>query len=391
MAANFYNINAASDGSPPEDLAHLTKTLQENATQGFHQCANKPAQEPHEPAGEASSPPNDDSQMEDTIFQRLNKQLEAIEATRLRRKSLRAELKVAKRRWKALEKAYHRSRTVYDDAVDPFGRVKDTTLRHINFDLHTLREAADRDRQALENYSGQIRSLQDTIRTTQRALSRSQAEFEAIAVQHAPKDVSSHGKTDDQADISNAVLSHHTPPSSTQGDHPLLDRYLQRAADVGVFGERLAECNYEYWTAVSQREMRQDQDETLSVADEDFERYWQNEKESITRDLDESIREADELLEECRKEGLVLDADGPNEDETNDSSDPHTLNDEQRVERSRSLEAIVTKMPQSLFEDVEVIHADPSDDDSILQNKPRIVARVGSWMEDVRTENSGID
>ena len=171
----------------------------------------------------------------------------------------------------------------------------------------------------------------------------------------------------------------------------MLDRYLQRAADVGVFGERLADCNYEYWTAVSQREMRQDQDETLSVADEDFERYWQNEKESITRDLDESIREADELLEACRKEGLVLDADEHNQEDTTDFSDPLVPDDEQPIERSRSLEDIVTSMPQSLFEDAEVIHADPSDDESILQNKPKIVARVGSWMEDVRTEKSGID
>jgi hypothetical protein len=164
-----------------------------------------------------------------------------------------------------------------------------------------------------------------------------------------------------------------------------LDKYLSRAADVSIFGERLAECNYEYWTAVSQREIRQDRDETLSVSEEDFERHWQIEKEIITRDLDSAIRDADELLAVCQKEGLLVESDGQDQWD-DDFVHPDVPDEEHRVTRSPSLEATVTEMPQALFDDAEVVRADPSDDESMLQEKPKIVDRVDTWMESVQAE-----
>jgi hypothetical protein len=179
-------------------------------------------------------------------------------------------------------------------------------------------------------------------------------------------------------------------PSPHKGDQPLLDKYLKRAADVGIFGERLADCNYEYWTAVSQREMRQDQGEDLSETDEDFERHWQSEKEGFTRDLNEAIREADDLLAACRKEGLVLEDSVPNQGDM-DFAEPPVAEGDYRMGGLQSLEATVTKLPQALLDDTEDVRADPSDDDSMLQNKSRIEARVGSWMEEVQAEGSDIE
>jgi hypothetical protein len=388
MAANVDITNAVSDGSPPK---HFTQdTLQDNATQGSRLDTSVLPHETYPSAVEQYSVPHEGTPMDAIVVSRLEKLLDAIETSRANRKSLRAELKIAKPRWKTLRKAYHRSRAVYDDAVDPFGSLKDTAHTRVDTNLSALREVSDRDRQAFEDHSGQIKSLQDAIRTTSRALDRNQAKFEAIAVHRVPEDELSRTSTDVQNETTNAPQSYHTPASSTQGDQTLLDKYLKRAADVGIFGERLADCNYEYWTAVSQREMRQDQEEALLETDEDFERHWQSEKEGITRDLDEAIREADDLLAACRKEGVVLE-DSVTDQGDIDSTEPPVADGAYQVGSLQSLGATATKLPQALFDDAEVVRADPSDDDSMLQNKPRIEAHVGSWMEDVQAEGSGIE
>jgi hypothetical protein len=388
MAANVNITNAESDGSPPD---HFTQdTLQDNATQGSRLDTSVLPHETYSSAVEQYPALHEGPPMDVIVVNRLDKLLDAIETSRANRKSLRAEFKIAKLRWKTLRKAYHRSRAVYDDAVDPFGSLKDTAHTRADMNLSALREASDRDRQAFEDYSGQIKSLQDAIRTTSRALNRNQAKFEAIAVRRVPEDEPSRTSTDIQTETTNAPQSHHTPASSTQGDQTLLDRYLKRAADVGIFGERLADCNYEYWTAVSQREMRQDQEEALSETDEDFERHWQSEKEDITRDLDEAIREADDLLAACRKEGLVLE-DSVTDQGDMDSIEPPIADIDHQVGGLPSLGATGIKLPKTLFDDAEDVRADPSDDDSMIQNKPRIEAHVGSWMEDVQAEGSGIE
>jgi hypothetical protein len=329
--------------------------------------------------------------MDDAVISQLSEKLEAIETSRDSKKRLRAELKTAIRHLKALRKAYHRSRASYDDAVDPLGSIKDTASPvQIGSRIATLREKSDRDREALEAHSGHVRSIQDAIRTTQRALDRSQLEFEAIALQRPPREDSSPTTTDVQTHTTNAQPSHHTPASSAQGDQPLLDKYLERAADVGIFGERLAECNYEYWSAVAQREMRQDRDETLSVPDEDFEKYWQTEKEVITRDLDCAIHDADELLAMCQREGLVAESEG--QDQWGDEFvQPGVLDGEHQLYHSSSFEATVTKLPQALFDDAEVVRADPSDDESVLQEKPKIAESVGTWMDGVQAEKVNME
>ena len=390
MAAHVDNASAASDGSPLNDFSHLTNTLRDDTAQGTRLKFASTHELPLINAEEISRP-KDDLHMSDAVISQLSEKLKAIEASRNSKKRLRAELKTAIRRLKALRKAYHRSRASYDDAVDPLGSPKDTaTPAQVGSKIAILRETSDRDREALEVHSSHVRSIQDAIRTTQRALDRSQLEFETIALQRPPREDSSPTTTDVQTHTTNAPTSHHTPASSAQGDQPLLDKYLKRAADVGIFGERLAECNYEYWAAVSQREMRQDRDETLSVPDEDFERYWQTEKEIITRDLDSAIHDADELLAMCQREGLVAESEGQDQWD-DDFAQPDVGDEEHRLDHSPRFEATITEIPQALFDDAEVIRADPSDDESILQEKPKIVESVGTWMDGIKAEKVNVE
>jgi hypothetical protein len=73
-----------------------------------------------------------------------------------------------------------------------------------------------------------------------------------------------------------------------------------------------------------------------------------------------------------------------------DSIRPDVADDKDQPDRLHDLEATVTEMPQAFFDDAEVIRADPSDDESVLQEKPKIVDRVGTWMESVQADEVGM-
>jgi hypothetical protein len=75
----------------------------------------------------------------------------------------------------------------------------------------------------------------------------------------------------------------------------LLKQYFQIAAEVQNLGERLADHNYEYWDAVAMRELKEDQDEVLSIPDKEFEKLHHDERRTITQQLDDAIKEANRM------------------------------------------------------------------------------------------------
>jgi hypothetical protein len=104
-----------------------------------------------------------------------------------------------------------------------------------------------------------------------------------------------------------ASPSPHNPAMSSNQAAPLKE-YFQVAAEVQVLGKRLADHNYEYWDAVARREYREDQDEVLSIPDEEFETGYHEERKSITQLLDDAIKEADRLYAECKNRGIDVEA-----------------------------------------------------------------------------------
>jgi hypothetical protein len=99
---------------------------------------------------------------------------------------------------------------------------------------------------------------------------------------------------------------HNTAMCSNQA--ALLEEYFQVAAEVQILGKRLADHNYEYWDAVAGREYREDQDEVLSIPDEDFEKGYHEERTSITQRLGGAIKEADRSYAECENQGTDVEA-----------------------------------------------------------------------------------
>jgi hypothetical protein len=89
-------------------------------------------------------------------------------------------------------------------------------------------------------------------------------------------------------------------------DHQeLRKKYFNWAANVNIYGEQLADHNSGYWTSLADRERRPDQEEVLSITDEDFEADAKARRDSIERALDESIDNADRLKADYERLALI--------------------------------------------------------------------------------------
>jgi hypothetical protein len=162
----------------------------------------------------------------------------------------------------------------------------------------------------------------------------------------------------------------------------LLERYFQAAAEVQVLGERLADQKYEYWDAVAGREYREDQDEVLSIPDHEFERGYQQERTSITQQLDDAIKEADRLYTECKFQGIDVEA---KRMARRDDQDPS--NDE--AEYQQIFAAHLNCIPTEAFQDAEVVRGVTPESDQKTADISRFDADVSSWVENI-TEDTEI-
>jgi hypothetical protein len=165
----------------------------------------------------------------------------------------------------------------------------------------------------------------------------------------------------------------------------LREEYFKWAADVNMYGEQLADHNYEYWTSLADRERRQDQEEVLSLADEDFEADAQKRRDFITRALDEAIDNADRLKAECEELGIDLNPQRRNIWDLEDEA----LSDEDikaRAEYRKAFDAALTIVPPEAFENAELVLATPSDHGSEQLDFLAPSERTGSWVETLSQE-----
>lgn len=87
---------------------------------------------------------------------------------------------------------------------------------------------------------------------------------------------------------------------------PLIARWFDAQGDIGVYNERLAECEYTHQEGEEAREILRDRDETLEVSDEDFEANFERKRQEILRDLTNAENEARAVADLCREAGLNI-------------------------------------------------------------------------------------
>lgn len=295
----------------------------------------------------------------------------------------------ARKHWNELLSQYHESQLSFEVAVDPYKN--DSTSSAHPSEISTLHKRSMENSTALEAHSIVARSIEQEYREARTALD---SEFTHLRLVFT---------SNPQSIISNSAYSNTTyatppgrrpswetsassMPDQTQSQMPNLEAlredYFKWAADVNIYGEQLADHNYDYWTSLDERERRQDQDETLSVTDEDFEADAQRRREIITKALDEAIDRADRLQNECKSLGIDLNPQRRNIWDLEDValSEAET---EARAEYRKTFEAGLAYVPPEAFENAELVLGSPSEHGSEGLEYSAPSERVENWVENL--------
>jgi hypothetical protein len=295
----------------------------------------------------------------------------------------------AKKHWNELLSQYHQSQLRYEAAIDPYK--DDSTLSAHPSETSTFRKRLTDNGIALETHFTVVRNIERAYREAQTALD---LEFNHLG-QIVPSDPQSIISNSAYSNITYATQPDRRPswetsassmPDPTQNHMPdleaLREDYFKWAADVNIYGEQLADHNYDYWTSLEDRERRQDQDETLSVTDEDFEADAQRRREIITKALDEAIDKADRLKAECKSLGIDLNPERRNIWDLEDAalSEAET---EARAEYRKTFEAALAHVPPEAFENAELVLASPSEHGSEELEYSAPSERIENWVENL--------
>jgi hypothetical protein len=326
-------------------------------------------------------------------------------------------LKLSKTTWQQLRTRYRKSRKQYESAIDPF--------RPTSTDIAALRESLAYHQQALEAHSDKIRTLRQTQDAAHKALDNClkvlsgpppsqffgfpyRPTLPASVSQHLERSVSVESQTAVNSSTNTVIISAQSSNTFSTTDEAtthaaadmvtagrevpatpsphnttmfpnqpaLLQRYFQVAAEVQILGERLADHNYEYWDAVAGREYREDQDEVLSIPDEEFEKGYHEERTSITQRLDDAIKEADGLYAECENQGIDVEANRMARRDDQDASN-------NEAEYQQIFEASLDLIPVEAFKNAEVVRGATPESDQETGDISKANAAVSSWVENI--------
>lgn len=88
--------------------------------------------------------------------------------------------------------------------------------------------------------------------------------------------------------------------------HPILESYYDKAGDVGLIGEELADLDIEYEETRGSRLFIAERGDSLSMSNSKFEENYRHAREQIEQRLSVAVEEANELRQRCIDEGIDL-------------------------------------------------------------------------------------
>ena len=310
-------------------------------------------------------------------FSQLGTQLKEMEQARACETQVNAQLDASKQHWQQLRKAYRKSRTQYENAIDPFNMQLDDASADQN--IAELRGRFINDRSNLESYAADVRMIKRKLQAAQSSRGQLELTFMQSAHQWAKTPISnalpeSAGSLTSAQTPRRIVAPSFTPPSEVE---VLLERYHSKLAAVESLGERLTEHNYEYWNEVARRELRRDRGESLSFGDDDFEEVSEQDKNGILQELSMAMEEATQLKIVCASAGADV-----------QSLEPSGLTfavspDFANIGYDDSLQATLAKIPVEALKDVENVRGDMSENESVHSESGRASELVKSWMDRV--------
>jgi hypothetical protein len=307
----------------------------------------------------------------------LDEQLEEMEQSRTHESLVSVELEASKQHWQQLRKAYRKSRIQYENGIDPFGTQSDSVSA-----TQTIAELRDRfinDRSLLESYAADVTRIKRRLKAAQRSRSRCELVFMQSARQWTRVPISNSLSEPTVPLAGPRTLPRIIEPSFASPSEVefLLEQYHSRLAAVNSLRERLADHNYEYWNEVARRELLRDQEETLSVGDEDFEEASERERNDISQELSKAMEEAKQLKADCASAGAHVDDLEPSGMTFTYTSDLTDIGYED------SLQAALAKVPTEAFEDVENVRGDVSENESERSEPGKASQRITNWVDHV--------
>lgn len=325
----------------------------------------------------------------------MNGQYGNLAASRARYTTLESQSDAARKDWEHLLKQYHQHQLHYEVAIDPYSHDSDSSNHLLG--VSALRDRLVNSGRDLEAHSTKVKAIE---REYQQARTTFDLEFARLIV---PSNARSGliATSNSQSIASNSEYTHTTnttqpdrrlscpTPASSMPDptnnpesnfETLREDYFKWAADVNMYGEQLAEHNYDYWATRTDRERRQDQDEILLVTDEEFEANANRRRNVITMALDEAIVNADRLKAECESLDIDLNPERRNIWDLEDAA-LSEAEIEARDEYRRAFDATVTLVPSEALRHAELVPASPSEHGSEPLDYSAPNERVDSWVE----------
>jgi hypothetical protein len=312
----------------------------------------------------------------------LGKQYKSWASARAQEARLRAEFNEAELRWRRAKQTYQRTRKQYEKAIDP----SKTNVDPSSQELANLRELFGLDRAYLETQAVEVTRRKQTLEAVQRDLQHNETRFiEAARQTMQPELFRAPSPMILPPEVSMIIYDGMGKPELPI---PQLDgrltRYYEKEAQANIFGERLADLNYDYNEALTAREFRRDHDEALSTTDEQFEAGFRQDRAKVEKDLDDATEQVRELKAACDSAGLDVEAHRSNVVDSDDT----VLTDAQftrQEEYQLPFQESTSLMPQAAFDSAETIEDPPSDhaSDTFIDSLPgtKTDDRLNKWIE----------
>ncbi|KAM0718568.1 hypothetical protein Q7P37_005638 [Cladosporium fusiforme] len=298
--------------------------------------------------------------------------------------SLRANFETNRQQYQQDSKTYRRTRSSYESTIDPFRTLSDPTLADES--IANLRQNLIDHRSLFEASASNVRRARQKMQEAQRSRANCERRMTILArpwilntdTQSLAQSTLQSVELQNKQDVVPETLA---PP--IRDFDSLMQLYHQKVADVKSLGEQLAEQNDEYWNEVARRELRQDQEDQLSVTESEFEAGWKRREEELTQELSQAIDEVTRVRAEC-----IIASDksvdfGPEDFPDLRSFISPDMGLESKPGFEQSLQGALSRIPPEAFENAEVIHADDSDNISDTEGDTGITDMVSQWRDSV--------
>lgn len=236
------------------------------------------------------------SDMLDDSLNRVTRRCDRLTRTRDRMLELRTQIQTEWARYADMQRFYIESQDNFMAQAELYMTSSDLTdhmtrLRHLHQQTRADLNAMEVQAEITRNLENRLSSMHFKIQQ------RDQAFVESC---HALVDLLQRRSATTHREVPQkkrpaSTATQSSRPSKTDAMHPLLEKHYDKAGDVGLIGEELANMDVEHEEGVEGRLLLAERDEDLSVSNSQFEWNYRSSRAEIEQRLEFALRVAQEL------------------------------------------------------------------------------------------------